>query len=1346
MPSLCVSDERVEFSPVQVGQCQIRTLQLSNPLPVPCEWTLMSLEPEVKIDKHLPMHLRKKLKQEAQPKAAIFEMIPARDLLLPGQKKNVDIKFLPREEKLYRQRLVLQVTQSSQRVQILAQGQGLEPQLEFTPSVLELGPILPLSSGDDVEVVVRNPCSFPIEFYSLEMDKQYVEEEKILRLLRGYDAQKTLLLPPRMAGEKLPPEILEYYEEKRQLQEEQERGRGAQDTEDGAVYEAEMELVSDRDDRVELPPAPLFPSTTSCGEGSSSVREAEEDKGAGPEAGRNVGNSKGVGELESNPVSPAIARYMGIDTSIEGQAARNRRGIAIIVHGAPLTGKSSVALVLAQQYNVACLSINSVVLEAISDGNSPTGLKARQLCAKAALNQALRESEEAASIVDTPSGQTALSVEALAKHTAEGGPAVEPRVAPQSVISRGNRGSLLAAKGKTESHQISGPRQHLSEQATSQSGSSPLPGPAARRLSVSASVGGELGLLSCVLPEELLLEILCERLQLNDCFRGVVFDDLDTLFARSMSSALHIVLKALNNRQHIYLLNLWQDYATLKAQDAARKQQDEQEQLRVQAQEKANMEEMDEEQYGQLPADEKARIDGLRLRALKERKKREQEQRQARAEQERRLQEELAKQREEEEQKRKTKRGKSRDSEKEGKKSQAGNKQNLLAVKTEPRLDSGTERKAAVNRTDSVQNEFDEGRKKKNRDFLQHVSVQEDKEPASESEKPLLQMFKTYESSQKEILHILTFWDRVQGVLIPPTTTEDRQQEGEEQAPERQAPSGKKYRKDRERQEKLEREKAEKERMEKERLEKLRATAEEDGVHVGPEKKGQENLEVELKMGVGVPHYELHVSGDPATIQTVLQSSFLPSVDEVLEGLGLGPSGPPIPPPYIFSVITFPERRNLCSDPETLGHFSFIATSPDDPNVITEDKKDPDPEPEPVHPIPMLKEEQVTPTKSRSKKDKAADPGRESQKEKRRSSSLRKTQQNLESRSPPPGARTPLSDMDRSSVTGEVLPERSLRLGVFRWVVPARGEVPLRIQFQSNHTGSFDLTLNFELVGTRRRYQLYCRGVCAFPTISKEPKIVFPHRKKEIQSNEIVHKKFILSSATFDFGPLLCGKSRDKYKAGQYPENMEKVTICNVSPLESDVTFCFQYDMKAATFILDPPTMSLKPGEKQELSLWAYPTAPGVFDDNIVCCIKDNPEPVIFHVCCRGVRPELELDRKQVHFEKMLLHRKDTKTVFLRNSTFLPAAWRVTGLENLGDDFSVSQDQGIVAPRSEYGLQLYFKAGKATNIKKFIRLEVSDVENILGIVQLENIHIFAESYDVALDISFPKGRAACVVS
>ena len=59
---------------------------------------------------------------------------------------------------------------------------------------------------------MRNPCSFPIEFYSLEFDNGYLEEEKVLRLMRGYDEYSTLLLPPRPINEKLPGELMDFYE------------------------------------------------------------------------------------------------------------------------------------------------------------------------------------------------------------------------------------------------------------------------------------------------------------------------------------------------------------------------------------------------------------------------------------------------------------------------------------------------------------------------------------------------------------------------------------------------------------------------------------------------------------------------------------------------------------------------------------------------------------------------------------------------------------------------------------------------------------------------------------------------------------------------------------------------------------------------------------------------------------------------------------------------------------------------------------------------------------------------------------------------------------------------------
>lgn len=44
---------------------------------------------------------------------------------------------------------------------------------------------------------------------------------QILRQLKGYDSYNTLLLPPRAPGEKLPPELYEYFKEVKKSKEEQ---------------------------------------------------------------------------------------------------------------------------------------------------------------------------------------------------------------------------------------------------------------------------------------------------------------------------------------------------------------------------------------------------------------------------------------------------------------------------------------------------------------------------------------------------------------------------------------------------------------------------------------------------------------------------------------------------------------------------------------------------------------------------------------------------------------------------------------------------------------------------------------------------------------------------------------------------------------------------------------------------------------------------------------------------------------------------------------------------------------------------------------------------------------------
>ena len=86
-------------------------------------------------------------------------------------------------QKFYESRLVIKLSQSSQRVVILCRGEGLEPHIELDRSLVEFSPILPHSPADEKVITVRNPCKFPVEIYNLECDKVYLEEEKVSHLV-----------------------------------------------------------------------------------------------------------------------------------------------------------------------------------------------------------------------------------------------------------------------------------------------------------------------------------------------------------------------------------------------------------------------------------------------------------------------------------------------------------------------------------------------------------------------------------------------------------------------------------------------------------------------------------------------------------------------------------------------------------------------------------------------------------------------------------------------------------------------------------------------------------------------------------------------------------------------------------------------------------------------------------------------------------------------------------------------------------------------------------------------------------------------------------------------------------
>lgn len=78
----------------------------------------------------------------------------------------------------------------------------------------------------------------------------------------------------------------------------------------------------------------------------------------------------------------------------------------------------------------------------------------------------------------------------------------------------------------------------------------------------------------------------------------------------------------------------------------------------------------------------------------------------------------------------------------------------------------------------------------------------------------------------------------------------------------------------------------------------------------------------------------------------------------------------------------------------------------------------------------------------------------------------------------------------------------------------------------------------------------------------------------------------------------------------------------------------------------------------------------------------------------------------------ILLSRRDSRSVMLHNKTALPVSWKLQGVEELGDEFYVPQDQGIIAPNSSWPLSLHFKARRPLNVKKTVRLEVEEIYSL----------------------------------
>lgn len=91
----------------------------------------------------------------------------------------------------------------------------------MVPETIKLGPVLPYDRSAIQEFEIKNPMDQPIEVYSLDFDRQYSEEEDILKRIDSFMANgsgEPLFLPLRQPGGEFWPSIKQQDDDKRRIE------------------------------------------------------------------------------------------------------------------------------------------------------------------------------------------------------------------------------------------------------------------------------------------------------------------------------------------------------------------------------------------------------------------------------------------------------------------------------------------------------------------------------------------------------------------------------------------------------------------------------------------------------------------------------------------------------------------------------------------------------------------------------------------------------------------------------------------------------------------------------------------------------------------------------------------------------------------------------------------------------------------------------------------------------------------------------------------------------------------------------------------------------------------------
>ena len=193
-----------------------------------------------------------------------------------------------------------------------------------------------------------------------------------------------------------------------------------------------------------------------------------------------------------------------------------------------------------------------------------------------------------------------------------------------------------------------------------------------------------------------------------------------------------------------------------------------------------------------------------------------------------------------------------------------------------------------------------------------------------------------------------------------------------------------------------------------------------------------------------------------------------------------------------------------------------------------------------------------------------------------------------------------------------------------------------------------------------------------------------------------------MSENLFDFGPLLIKKDPEQRATNETLRNVNSsvLQITNNGKYKVEANFTLKSTLpldeggagEKSPFILEPDSMTLDIDETKILTVFAFPDHAKLYKDEIVCLLKDNPNPTIFNIQVLGAEPVIEVDQEVVAFDRLLLGKTLKKTLTLKNVSAIPAIWKFNGVDSLPSEFKVSHTSGTLKPCQEQMIDITFEA------------------------------------------------------